>query len=520
MARWKSLDAAQAVLAPLCLNDVLEPGGFEFAVHHLIEARYDESFLAEAFDNDLTGAPAWPPKVLLKVLLICYARGVLSSRRIEAACATSVPLMLLCACARPDHATIARFVLRLGPRLPALFAEVLQVCHEEGLLEGTRFALDGLKLPANASKDMSGTFAELQRKRDKLEAKAKELMAEHQTQDKGGAPPAGDVAQNARRERIERLVSKAEKISTFLQDNAPREGIAAREIKSNLTDPDSTKMGTSHGTIQGYNAQALVDARHQIVLHPQAISEGQDSAALASVLSAANTTAAAAGLGPEYLKTKQLLADSGYHSERNLEAAEAHGMDAYVPDNHFRSRDPKLEGRDVHLEQAYGAKKSLFTIADFKHDPVSDTYQCPAGQMLTLNAAVAKTGKGHTYRRYLAQKAACANCALRTKCLTARGKVRSLYAAAAGTHKKRTQLMREKIDLPASRAIYSKRMGIVEPVFANIRHNKGVTRFWHRGRQKVNWVWTLHCLVHNLGKLAVNATAYFAGLAVKVAAKA
>lgn len=519
MARWKSLDAAQAVLAPLCLNDVLEPGGFEFAVHHLIEARYDDSFLAEAFDNDLTGAPAWPPKILLKVLLICYARGVLSSRRIEAACATNVPLMLLCACAKPDHATLARFVLRLGQRLPAIFAEVLQVCHEEGLLDGTRFALDGLKLPANASKDLSGTFAELKRKRDKLEARARELMAEHQAQDKEGGAGA-PTAQAERRERAERLVKKAEKIDTFLHDNEPRQGIAGKEVKSNVTDPDSTKMGTGHGTIQGYNAQALVDEKHQIVIHPHAIGEGQDSAALAEVLPAANATAQAAGLGADYLKGKQLLADSGYHSERNLEAADAHGLDAYVPDNLFRSRDPRLEGRDVHLEKETGKKKNLHTAKDFRHDEAGDTYQCPAGKLLTLNAAIARTGKGHVYRRYLASKEDCANCPLRTRCLTVRGKVRSLYIPAEGFAKKRTQLMRDKIDLPESRAIYGRRMGIVEPVFGNIRHNKGVTRFWHRGKAKVNLVWTLHCLVHNLGKLVVNAPGYIAKLAEKAAARA
>ncbi len=195
-------------------------------------------------------------------------------------------------------------------------------------------------------------------------------------------------------------------------------------------------------------------------------------------------------------------------------------MDAYVPDNLFRSRDPRLEGRDAHQAKEYGTKKNLFILADFKHDALSDTCQCPAGKTLTLNAAVAKTGKGHTYRRYLGPRHECANCSLRAKCLTVRGKVRSLNVAAEGVMKKRTQLMRHKIDQPAARHIYGKRMGIVEPVFANIRHNKGVTRFWHRGRQKVNLIWMLHCLVHNLGKLIAHAPGYIAELAEKAALKA
>lgn len=93
-------------------------------------------------------------------------------------------------------------------------------------------------------------------------------------------------------------------------------------------------------------------------------------------------------------------------------------------------------------------------------------------------------------------------------------------ASATSRPPKRTQVMREKIDLPESRRLYGKRMGIVEPVLGNIRHNKGVNRFWHRGKEKVNLVWTLHCLVHNLGKLVVNAPGYITKLAGQTAAEA
>jgi hypothetical protein len=61
--------------------------------------------------------------------------------------------------------------------------------------------------------------------------------------------------------------------------------------------------------------------------------------------------------------------------------------------------------------------------------------------------------------------------------------------------------MIKKIDTPEGRNIYSKRMGIVEPVFANIRIHKHLDRFTLRGRKKVNIQWMLYCIVHNISKI-------------------
>jgi hypothetical protein len=64
--------------------------------------------------------------------------------------------------------------------------------------------------------------------------------------------------------------------------------------------------------------------------------------------------------------------------------------------------------------------------------------------------------------------------------------------------------MRQVIDSPKGRQLYSQRIGTVEPVFGNIRHNKRLTRLNHRGRAKVNTQWNLYCMVHNIEKLANN----------------
>jgi hypothetical protein len=65
-----------------------------------------------------------------------------------------------------------------------------------------------------------------------------------------------------------------------------------------------------------------------------------------------------------------------------------------------------------------------------------------------------------------------------------------------------SERMRQAIDSPKGRQLYSQRIGTVEPVFANIRHNKRLTRFNYRGREKVNTQWNLYCMVHNIKKLS------------------
>ncbi|MGI9241639.1 MAG: transposase, partial [Verrucomicrobiales bacterium] len=191
MARFKPYDYDQSVMIPLCLEDQLQPGTFEHAVHHLIEERFDPDLFDGLYDNEEHGARAYPPQMLLKLILFGYSRGLNSSRKLERACREQIIFMALAAGHAPDHSTFAGFVTKVGGHLPEIFATILLVCEEEGLLGSTHFSLDGLKLPANASKSASGKFADLEHKRDKLRLKAKVLIAEHKSADDGGGDDPG-----------------------------------------------------------------------------------------------------------------------------------------------------------------------------------------------------------------------------------------------------------------------------------------------------------------------------------------
>src|SRR5437660_3203330 len=119
-------------MVPLSLEEQLPPGSLEYALHHLVEERIEECWFDELYANEETGRPAYSPKLLLKVILLGYARGLVGSRRLERACRENVVFMALCCGERPDHSTLAALVGKLSGRIERVFAEILLVCHEEG----------------------------------------------------------------------------------------------------------------------------------------------------------------------------------------------------------------------------------------------------------------------------------------------------------------------------------------------------------------------------------------------------
>ena len=171
MARYKYIDTNPRLLA-VDLAQQLLPGTFEHALHHLLEHEIDLTQFDARFRNDETGAPAYPPAVLRKVVLFAYARGIVSSRGIARACTEHVTFIALCGDQAPHFTTIAHFVSSLGDEIAHVFAAVVAICDRQGLIGREMFAIDGVKLPSNASKQRSGTRAEFERQAEKLEAAA------------------------------------------------------------------------------------------------------------------------------------------------------------------------------------------------------------------------------------------------------------------------------------------------------------------------------------------------------------
>ncbi|MDP9179992.1 MAG: IS1182 family transposase [Gemmatimonadota bacterium] len=504
MARYKYIDTAPRFL-PVDLARQLLPGTFEHAVHHLLEHTIDLSAFDARFRNDTTGAPAYPPAMLLQVVLVGYAHGVVSSRGIEQLCREHVTFIALCGDTAPHFTTIAHFVSTLGEDIARVFAAVVAVCDAQGLISREMFAIDGVKLPSNAAKGRSGTRADFERQATKLEATARTLVERHRAAD--ALPVESPLAAKAAK-RIERLERDAEQLRAWLAAHAEdRRGPKGGVRQSNRTDNESAKMATGKGVIQGYTGVAAVDGAHQIIVEAQAHGTGAEQEVLMPMVTAMDRV-----LAPHSVVT----ADAGYHSEGNLAQLAAMPVDALIADGDMRRRDERFATQDRHREKPNPLHDKspasralpLYQPRDFTYDPVARTCVCPAGKSLYRTGRALVT-KGHIGDRFRGAKRDCVPCPVRARCLRTpeATQVRQVAffhgktATAAPTHP-HTARMKARIDSPEGRARYNERFGTVEPVFANLCYNKGLARFTLRGRTKVDGQWKLFCLVHNIEKLA------------------
>ena len=256
-------------------------------------------------------------------------------------------------------------------------------------------------------------------------------------------------------------------------------------------------MQTSHGTIQGYNGQALVDKKHQVIMHAEAFGCGQDHAHLEPMLDGAKKNLQAIGHSQDYFKGKTLTADTNYHNHDNIKKCIEEELDAYIPDLKFRTRDSRFDTQKRHQSQ----KEKPFKLEDFKHDEVRDQYICPCNKRLKLN--VKKLSRDRIiYRRYVADLKDCQGCSLKRRCMRRKNAKRKTIDVPIGVAENNySKAMAAKVDSEKGRKIYPQRIAIVEPVFANIRAHKQLNRFTLREKIKVNIQWLLYCMVHNMGKI-------------------
>lgn len=496
MAKYKPYDPSQDAMVPISFRKQLVPGSLEFAINELVDRHMNISIFDANYKNDETGSPAYDPKILLKIVLLAYSRGIIFSRRIEQACRENVTFMAISCWTTPDHSTIAAFISSMKDEIVSLYRDILLVCEEENLLGGSHFSLDGVKLTSNASKESSGIFSDLKIKQEKLEKKVKELLESHELADKRAKE---EGTEGERRERqIKRLERQSKRIEKFLSENKPRLGQRKKEIQSNVTDNESAKMKTSHGTIQGYNSQALVDSKHQIIVHSEVFGNGQDFGNLIPMVDGAKENMKSIGLPEGYFEGKEFSADSNYHSNENLEKCEEEKLDAFIPDTHFRKRDPRFATQERHKPE----KEEKFTRKDFSYSQEEDHYTCPNDSVLKLRARRHKLNNKF-FRGYEAKEADCKECSLREKCLhNKNSRSKNLLIYIEDAEETLSQKMIAKIDTKEAREIYSRRLGIVEPVFGNIRTQKRLDRFTLRGKKKVNIQWMLYCMVHNIEKIS------------------
>lgn len=487
MAKYKPYNYNQLIMIPVSLEAQLIPGTLEHTIHMVVENEIDTSIFDEKYNNDETGCNAYNPKILLKSILLGYARGKIGSRKIEQACRENIIFMALTCGKTPDHSTIAAFVSSMEEEILSIFQKVLLICDRLGLLGGTCFAVDGCKLPGNTSKQWSGTFDELQNKQEKLKERLAGMLQEHIISDQEGC------SDDKYEKKTKNLKKQIEKIEAFLKENKPKPGKKKKENKSNIIDNDSHLMMTSHGVIQGYNAQVMVDSKHQIIAYADAGDSGQDDEHLPMMIEGLKENLKAIGKSEKVLEKAVILGDSNYNSPTNLTKCMDNNLNAYFPDTNFRKTDPRKK-----------QTITKFSLKDFVFNAKEDTYTCPAQKKLTRQSNIKRHGQKY-YRNYAAQQVDCQICAYRKCCLLKKQSKRRylsvIYDKRAAEY---AQDMNTKLNTVEGRKIYDQRIAINEPVFANLRTQKRLDKFVLRGKNKVNIQWRLYCIVHNLEKIANN----------------
>jgi Transposase DDE domain len=246
-------------------------------------------------------------------------------------------------------------------------------------------------------------------------------------------------------------------------------------------------------------------------VHAQAFGEAQEHGLLVPMLKGARENFRKIAGKADILKGAKLTADSGFHSEANAKYLFEQGIDGYLADNLFRKRDPRFASAERHVPErqaepwARRKGRGLYKVADFRIAEDLSHAICPAGKRLYRSGRHCKID-GFEAVKFKGAKRDCGGCELRAQCLRhpERTPVRSVavfLGRLPGRPESYSARMKRKIDTERARHEYARRLGTVEPVFANINYVHRLRRFSLRGVKKVNTQWLLYCLVHNIGKL-------------------
>jgi transposase len=340
----------QALLLPPSVHDFVPAGHLSRFVVTLVTEELDLAAILASYRGE-KGQPPYHPAMMVALLLYAYAVGVYSSRRIAKACVERVDFMAIVALDAPDFRTVAEFRRRHLAALSSLFVQVLKLCARAGLVKLGHVALDGTKIKANASKHKAMSYERMVKREAELQADVdgwlKAAEAADAAEDKAfGADKRGDEMPDWVADKQARLAklrvakaeleaeakakAAAEQAARKKDDDKPRPGRKARppsempeaKAQRNFTDPESRILKTKDGYIQGYNAQAAVDAHAQIIVAHTLTNNGSDQAQFAPLLDGIKTN----------LKRNpdEVSADAGYCSAANLRTLSRRRIKGYI----------------------------------------------------------------------------------------------------------------------------------------------------------------------------------------------
>ena len=431
----------QSYLFPPSPHDWLPEGDLVYFLLDTV-ATLDLSPLFAHYERELRGQPPFHPRMMVALLLYCYATGTRSSRRIMKRCHVDVACRVIVGEDIPDFRTISDFRKIHLARLEALFVEALKLCALAGLARVGTIALDGTKVKANASRHKAMSYDRMKAEEARLKQEIARLLAgahavdeaedrEHGPDRHGDDLPDELARRQSRlarirgarklleeRARIEATEEAARRQAEGKSPPAipPAEAVPDPKAQINFTDPGSRIMKAANkGWDQCGNAQAVTNG-HQIILAADVTDQANDVRQTVPMVDQARANLDAAGVTEAI---RAALGDAGYYSETNATDLKQRGIAAYLATERLKH-----------------------------HEKVASA---PRGRI----------PRGLTAKQRMARK-------LRTK---------------------------------VGREMYAKRKGMIEPIFGQLKQVLGFRQFSLRGLASMRGEWRLMATVHNLLKL-------------------
>lgn len=448
----------QGLLLPACVEDWI---GSEHPARYIRELvrSLDLEALGFRAPDELMGGKVYSNRLLLGLWLYGYWKRVRSSRKLESACREELAFIWLSGNTGPDHNTLWRFWSQHQAGIKNLFKRSVELAMELGEVELVLNAIDGTKIQALCAGSGKYDKPHNQKLLKKLEVQIEQL--EKQIEQNAGVADQQPVLSQALRDK-NRLAQRV------------KEALAQSEQKTKRyvhpQEPDAQRMPISGVNRFGYNAQAAVDAKSQIIVASQLVESANDTQELMPMIEAIKTTT---GQVPS-----QIVADAGYGTAAQLQKAQAEGVEVCAP----------LIG------QSQAAAKPYHT-SHFRYHPGSDTVECPQGQFLKLHH---QRNKNNQLIRVYRNPAACAQCSVRSLCTKDRsGRAIDIYPWYQFMEQHRRKMTDAK-----NQALLKCRRVLIEPVFAWLKEHAQFRRFSFRGRAKAAVQWAFLCAVHNFKTLA------------------
>jgi len=452
-ARFVNVDYDTPLFLPPNLRDWVPAGHL---AHFILEAIAEMDLRQVRVNDRGSGCPQYPPRMLLALLLYCYATGVFSSRRIERAALDSVPVRMICAGTHPDHDTICTFRRENKALLQETFVRVLELAQELKFLQVGQLtlAVDGTKILANASKHAAVSYEHAGKTIQQLDLEVKELLAKAEQADSTPLEDGLTLPEEIQRrqERKAKLAAARAEIEARAQARAAAEmaeykakleeraaqkdqgkkprGPDPKEPSQqpkpgdqfNFTDPESRimKAGSGQHFEQSYNAQAAVEVGSRLIVGERVSQGPNDKEQLVPTVAA---------VGQPVESVAAVLTDSGFYSEAAVKAVEQNAAGQPTGTTVYAAVEKKEHHR---------------TVSDLerKEDPGAPATGASVGE-----------------------------------------------------------IMKYRLQTAAGKAKYKLRQQTVEPVFGIIKSVLGFRQFLLRGKEKVGLEWKLVCLAYNCKRL-------------------